>query len=132
MTEGTGNDNNNHDQPGDATPDDAATPSGWVVTKEAPQPAEEPATTPRAPRKGKKKTAPRRQIGNPAPTAKKPAAKAAKRPAARRAATGKKAGGKKTSGKKTSGKKTSGKASRAGAKKKAARPAGKKKTTRRR
>ena len=37
MTDGTGNDNSNHDQPGDNAPDEAATPSGWVVTKEAPE-----------------------------------------------------------------------------------------------
>jgi valyl-tRNA synthetase len=134
MTEGTGNDNTNHDQPGDNAPDEAATPSGWVVTKEAPQPAEEPAPTNPSARTKVKKPAPRPQARKPAPKAKTPAAKATKRPATRRAAAGKKTSAKKTSGKKTSGKKTSGKkTSGASGKKKAARPARtKKKTARRR
>jgi len=112
MTEGTGNDNANQDQLGEHALDEAVTPSGWVVTKEAPQPANEP-VRPKARASAKVKRAKTR----------KPASKAKRRQAATRATGSKKTSAKKTGGKKTGSKK---KPARTG-KKKAARTSGKKK-----
>ena len=97
----TGNDNGELDQHEGNPADEAATPSGWVITKEAPEPADQPA---RAKAGGGSKAR--------KPTKKKPAPARKKPAAAKRAAGGKKQASAKTARKKT------------------ARPAGKKKPAR--
>ena len=61
MTEDTGRDNGDHGEPPDSATDEAATSSGWVVTKEAPPPADESAPAQPRARSQVKKRAPQRK-----------------------------------------------------------------------